>query len=115
MNDLLSTTDLAQWTAWKHALVDITDLDRDALHIYAGVALQIAVALLTRRKLGDWLPWVAVAAVAIVVEVADVKAEYWHSLALQIGKSVHDVLNTLILPTCLLVLSRFRAQLFGRS
>lgn len=115
MNQLLATTDLAQWTAWKRVLVDIVDIDRDALHILAGVALQLVVAVLTRRKLGDWLPWLCVVALALAIEAADVRAEYWHSLALQLGESIHDVAVTMIVPTALLILSRRWPHLAGRS
>lgn len=91
------------------------DLDRDALHIYAAVGIQIAAAVLAKRRLGDWLPWLVVLCVACLVEVADVKAEWWHSFGLQLAKSVHDVLNTMILPSVLLVLSRRWPTLFGRG
>lgn len=106
---------MAQWTAWKGDLVGLTDLDRDALHIYAAVGIQIATALLAKRKLGDWLPWLVVLSVACLVEVADVKAEWWHSFGLQLAKAAHDVLNTMVLPSVLLVLSRRWPALFGRS
>lgn len=111
----MNMIDMAQWTAWKRDMVGVTDLDRDALHIYAGLAVQIATALLTRRKLGDWLPWLAVAAMAGAVEAADIYAEVWHSLALQIAKAVHDFVNTMIVPTLLLILSRRWPDLVGRS
>lgn len=109
------TIDVAQWLAWKRDLVGVTDLDRDALHIYACVAIQAGTAALTRRKLGDWLPWFAVLAVALVVEAADIYGEVWHSLVLQVGKSVHDVFNSMVLPTFLMVLSRRWPALIGRT
>lgn len=115
MNHLISLIDLAHWTAWKRDIVDVTELDRDALHIYAGVALQILVARLSRRKLGDWLPWLAVVVLAIGIEAADVRAEVWHSDILQAAASVHDFVNTMIMPTVLLILSRRWPDLTGRS
>lgn len=107
--------DLAQWTAWKRDLVGITDLDRDALHIYIGVGIQIAAAMLARRKLGDWLPWLVVLIVACLGEVADVNADWWPSPVMQIGKSVHDLVNTMIMPSLLMIASRRWPTLFGRS
>lgn len=107
--------DMAQWTAWKRDLVGLTDLDRDALHIYAGIAVQLAAAFVTRRKLGDWLPWLAVLAFAAVIEAADIYAEVWPSAVMQGGKAVHDIANTLIVPTVLLILSRRWPALLGRT
>lgn len=107
--------DFPQWPAWKGDIVGITDLDRDALHIYAGVGIQIATALLARRKLGDWVPWLVVLLVALLIEAGDVTTEHWHSLALQLGKSVHDVVNTMILPTALMFVARRWPGLLGRS
>lgn len=115
MNELIAGVDMTQWTAWKRDLVGLTDLDRDALHIYVGVIVQVAVAVLTRRKLGDWLPWLVVAAVAVLIEGADIYAEVWPSAVMQGGKAVHDIVNTLAIPTFLLVLSRRWPQLAGRG
>ncbi len=79
------------------------------------MGIQVATALLTRRRLGDWLPWLVVLLVGCMVEIADVEAEWWHSLGLQIAKSAHDLVNTMVLPTVLLIASRRRPTLFGRT
>lgn len=107
--------EMAQWTAWKRDLVGLTDLDRDALHIYTGLAIQLAAAFVTRRKLGDWLPWLAVLGVAIAIEAADIYAETWPSAVMQGGKAAHDLVNTMIVPTILLILSRRWPALWGRT
>lgn len=65
--------------------------------------------------MGDWLPWLVVLLVATLVEVGDVTTEFWHSLVLQLAKSVHDVINTMILPTVLLFVARRWPTLMGRS
>lgn len=107
---------MIDWLSWKREIVAATNLDRDALHIYAAVAVQIAAALIARRKLGDWLPWLAAAAVAFANEAADIWFEYWPTEhALQAAKALHDLVNTMILPTALLLLSRWRPDLAGRS
>lgn len=98
---------MAQWVAWKGDLVGLTDLDRDALHIYAGVVVQLGVALATRRGLGRRLPWVAALLVALIVEAADIYVEIWPSAVMQGGKAVHDLVNTMIVPTLLFIYTRF--------
>ena len=103
------------WLQIKLALAAASGLDRDAMHIYAGVLVQLAAALLLRRKLGDWLPWFVVLVVTAVGEVADVYVDIWPDHALQAGKAIHDFVNTLAVPTFLLLVSRYASGIVGRS
>lgn len=103
------------WLVLKRELGVLTGLDRDALHIYAAVAIQGGTALLLRRKLGDWLPWLAVAAIALLNEGADIYSDVWPDRALQASKTIHDLVNTMIMPTALMILSRVRPAFIGRS
>lgn len=105
----------ADWLLFKDELTRVTALSRDALHIYLGVAVHIAAALLLRRKLGDWTPWLIVLALALINEAADLWVEIWPQHAMQAAAAIHDVVNTMIVPTALLALSRWGRGLFGRS
>ena len=88
-------------------------LAKDALHIYGAVAIQIAAALLFRRSLGHWLPWFVVLLATILIEAGDMwfgeeaTVQQW-----QIDGAKHDILNTMVLPTVLLVLVRYVPSLF---
>ena len=88
-------------------------LAKDALHIYGAVAIQIAAALLFRRSLGHWLPWFVVRLAAMLIEAGDMwfgeeaTVQQW-----QIDGAKHDILNTMVLPTVLLVLVRYVPSLF---
>lgn len=103
------------WLQVKLALMAASGLDRDALHIYGGVFIQIVTALLLRRKLGDWLPWLVVLALTVAGEAADVYVDIWPDHALQAGKAIHDLVNTMAMPTLLLVLFRQSSTFAGRS
>ena len=105
----------ADWLLFKDELTRATALSRDALHIYLGVSVQFAAALLLRRKLGDWTPWLTVLAIALINEAADLWVEIWPEHAMQAAAAVHDIVNTMIMPTALLALSRWAPRLFGRS
>lgn len=109
---MLSTMD---WLVFKRELGAVTGLDRDALHVYAAVAIQSGAALVLRRKLGDWLPWLAVAAIALLNEGADIYSDVWPERALQASKTIHDLVNTMIMPTALMIISRVRPAFIGRS
>ncbi len=75
----------------KVAALALTGLPKDALHIYVGLAVFFAAALLSRRRVGKALPVVAVLAVALAGEAWDVvdrwaigqtadPAGHWHDL-----------------------------------
>ncbi len=87
--------------------------EKDALHIYAAVAIQIAAAILSRRSLGHLLPWLAVLGVALVNEALDVVLGQEQNLQpWQVVGGVHDLINTMVLPTLLLLLCRGAPGLF---
>ena len=96
----------------KNAIATWTDLERDALHIYAAILLQIGSAALLRRSLASPLPWLAVLAAALVNELLDVRRdgvfEDWERAA-----ALHDLWNSMLVPTILLLLARFAPGLLA--
>jgi hypothetical protein len=108
---------LMDWMGLKGLASDL-GLAKDALHIYAAVAIQIAAALLSRRSLAHWLPWTAVLLAELLNESGDMWfGEEAHIQQWQLDGAQHDILNTMILPTLLLLLSRYVPSLFreGRA
>lgn len=95
------------WIGLKAELVGLIGLDRDALHVYAAVAFQLVVAGVTRRSLASFAPWLAVAGVELVNESADYFLEVWPDRALQQAGGLHDLVNTMLMPTVLLIASRY--------
>jgi hypothetical protein len=100
----------------KQAIEGATGMTQDALHIYGAVLIQLGAAALSRRGVGHPLPWLCVLAVELVNEWADLRfapvvgaTELWAGL--------HDIWNTMLLPTVLLLLARTAPWLFrpGRS
>lgn len=91
-------------------------LEKDALHIYAALIIQISAAKLSRRSLGHALPWLWVLALELINELLDLGrgmepvVRPW-----QVVSGVHDIINTMILPTVLLMLCRRDPTLFQWS
>lgn len=90
----------------KLALVQLTGLSKDTLHVYVGLTVLFVSAALTRRKLSSMLPLLAVLFVAFLGELADLRDDltslgYWRWSA-----SIHDILNTVFWPAVLTVLAR---------
>jgi len=101
------------WITFKNELARLT-VEKDALHIYAALVVQVLAASLLKKPLSSWVPWLAVLAVALVNEAGDIlldetepQIRQW-----QIEGSIHDLVNTMLLPTFLLLLVRHRPILF---
>jgi cell shape-determining protein MreD len=101
------------WISIKNELARLT-VEKDALHIYAALVVQLAAAFLLRKPLGSWLPWLAVLAAAVANEAGDFLLDETESSIQQwqIDGSIHDLVNTMLLPTLLLLLVRYRPALF---
>lgn len=102
------------WEQIKAAISLWTELERDALHIYAAILLQIGSAVLLRRSLASPLPWLMVLAAALSNEVLDAwrdsMFEPWERAA-----ALHDLWNTMLLPTVMALLVRFAPRLLVRE
>jgi CHASE2 domain-containing sensor protein len=104
------------WFHFKEWLESTSGLDMDALHVHAGVLVQLLVALLARRSLRSPWPWLAVLAAAAANEAYDLFYETWPNRDTQWAESVKDLLNTIALPTLLLLVARFApALMVGRA
>ncbi len=97
------------WFEIKNWLEMETGLDRDSLHIYAGVGVQLIVALFLRRSLASPVPWFFVAAAALANEYYDYSfvPEPLHAEQIYVDEAISDIWNTLLLPSLLLVIARF--------
>ena len=65
------------WIAAKLWLVDVTGLEKDALHIYAGVAAQLLAAPFFARRLASPWPLLAVLLLTLANEAYDLVFEVW--------------------------------------
>jgi hypothetical protein len=102
------------WKVVKDMIAASTGLERDALHIYAALLVQVGTALVARKRIGHWLPWAMVLLLAVGNEWLDTYGdglvEQW-----EVDASLHDLWNTMLLPTLLLLLARFAPRLFAAS
>jgi len=99
------------WIEFKDYLSQITDLDQDALHIYAAVLIQIGAAALLRRSLASILPWLTVWAVLIVNEAIDLWLPGETVGQWQVIGGIQDSWNTMALPTLLWLLAYYAPAL----
>tara|TARA_R110000824_G_scaffold48175_11_gene136283 strand:+ start:1685 stop:2059 length:375 start_codon:yes stop_codon:yes gene_type:complete len=107
-----------QWFELKNWLELSTGLDRDSLHIYAGVGVQLVVALFFRRSLASPIPWLFVAMVASANEYYDyaLVPEEYHGSQEYYDEAIRDIWNTLLLPSMFLLIAKFWPNwLIGRA
>ncbi len=100
------------WVGLKLELARMP-LEKDALHIYAALIIQVVAAKLSRRSLGHLLPWLTVLGFELVNEAFDiVRGGEPRLMPWQVVSAAHDIINTMILPTVLMSLCRRTPTLF---
>lgn len=92
---------------FKVMMLEWSGLAKDALHIYAGLALFLIVRLIWRRKGGWVLAWLATLALACGVEWIDMLAEASNSAIQPDAAHWHDIWNTMFWPTILVLVGRW--------
>ena len=102
------------WEQVKAAISLWTELERDALHIYAAILVQIVAAAALRRSLASPWPWLIVLAAALFNEVLDITRDGIFE-DYERGAALHDLWNSMLVPTLLALLVRFAPRLFVRE
>jgi len=98
---------MSTFQSFKHELVHVAALSKDALHIYVGLAVFLLVVAVHRRGLRSGLAPLAVFVVALIGELLDLRDEMRHHEALKWGASLHDIANTCFWPLLLWLLGRY--------
>lgn len=88
---------------FKHLAINFTGLSKDALHVYAALAIFISVRLIWRWRGGWALSWLATLAVALAVEWLDMRMEAVESNLQPDASHWHDIWNSMVWPTVLML------------
>jgi hypothetical protein len=91
--------------------MEASDLSKDALHVYVGLAVMLLVVIVLKRSLADWRPLAAVAFASIAGEIWDVIDTFSHGRSPRWDANWKDVWNTMFWPTILFGLARFTSVL----
>lgn len=84
---------------WWLAVLPLT---KDAIHIYIGFVLLLIALIVFRRRLSSYQALIPGLLVSLVMEVFDLRDGY------SLGASVHDIINTNLLPFVLVTLARLQ-------
>lgn len=93
----------------KLGLVHVTGLEKDALHIYAGMGIYLLCLLVFRRFSVNRgvLALLVTTFIALLAEVLDIRDNIMSLGRLNLAASLHDIINTCLLPYTLFALSRW--------
>ena len=103
------------WISLKTFIEQSFAISHDALHVIAGVVLQLLLAAGLRRSMAHPTPWLIVLVLELVNELNDLHAGTWPDTARQAGEAVKDLSLTMFLPTLLLFLSRRYPRLMRKE
>ncbi len=102
----MSLSDVAQsWGMEKFRLSQMLGLSPDALHVHVSIMVMLCAAILWRRRMDHLLPWLTVLAIEFLNELLDLSVPANGENT--IHASLHDVYNTMFLPTLVLLCLRF--------
>ena len=101
------------WEQWKHFIETSVAFSHDALHVLVGVLVLLAAALVLRRPISSWRPWLVVLLLIFLNEFADLTFNRWPHPAVVRGESMRDFLLTMFLPTVLMFTVRWSPRLFA--
>jgi cell shape-determining protein MreD len=98
------------YNALKTELSDLLGISKDALHIHLGLGIFLIAALVFRRSLASWVPWLVLLAFELVNELIDIFHLHQGTISFDFAGSLKDVLNTMFWPTVVLVVARWRTH-----
>jgi hypothetical protein len=103
------------WFQLKQGISVFTGLHMDALHVHVGVLAQLFMAACMRRSVASPWPWLVLLVAVGANEWFDLAYEIWPNRDDQIAESIRDSWNTMLVPTLLLLASRFAPRLLVRT
>jgi hypothetical protein len=103
---------MGAWHQGKLFLEHSLTIDHDALHVIVGVLVWLVAALLLRRPITSWQPFLWCFAIVLWNETVDLWVEQWPDPGMQYGEGAKDLVLTILVPAILMVSARLRPDLF---
>jgi hypothetical protein len=105
-------------TSWHQAKLFVEHsvaIAHGTLHVILGVLIWLALALLMRRPVTSWYPWLWLLAIILWNETVDLWTERWPDPGQQYGEGFKDLMLTMLVPTIIMFAARTRPDLFRRG
>ncbi len=98
---------MSPFQEFKIFVIEISNLGKDALHIYVGLGVMLLVVILFKKSLADWRPLAAVAVASVAGEAWDLIDTFSHGGTPKLDGNWKDIWNTMFWPTIFFGLARF--------
>ena|SRR2546430_2155092 len=102
--------DLSKYDHLKTFIVTLLHLSKDATHIYVGFISLIAAVVLLRKPLTSSVVLLPGLLISFGIETFDVLVDFLESKPIRWSASVHDVLNTNLIPVVLVALALWQRK-----
>lgn len=99
---------MSWYQQFKPILLDFFNLSKDAIHIHIGFFCLIIFLLISRRKLDSWIILIPGLFISILMEILDLRDDYVYTETLRFSASLHDLVNTNLIPFILVILAKRR-------
>ncbi len=103
---------MSAWHQGKLFLEYSLSVDHDALHVIAGMLVWLVAALLLRRPITSWAPFLWCLAITLWNETVDLWIEQWPDPGRQYGEGAKDLVLTMAVPAMLMAAAQLRPDLF---
>ena len=97
--------DLSKYDHLKNLIISILHLSKDATHIYIGFFSLIAAVVFLRKPLTSSVVLLPGLLISFGIEVLDLLVDYLESHSIRWGASIHDLMNTNLIPVLLVALA----------
>ena len=101
----------AYWHQGKLYIEHSVPIEHGTLHVILGVLAWLAIAIIARRAVSSWFPWLGLFALILWNEAADLWVERWPERGMQYTDGLKDIFLTMFVPTVLMVAFILRRQL----
>lgn len=108
------TTAMFSWHQCKLFIEHFVSIPHESIHVIAGVLVWLVFALVGRRPVTAWWPWLGIFVVILWNETVDLWMEQWPDPGQQYGEGAKDLFVTMIVPTIIMFAARLRPELFRR-
>lgn len=97
----------------KLIIIELLALSRDAIHIHVGFLALLLMLVFSRKKLHQWTVLIAPFVLSLLMECLDFWDDYLHLGRVNVAASLHDLLNTNLIPILLVIWARFERRRNG--
>lgn len=95
---------------FKIIIIKIVHLSKDAIHIHVGFFALMAMLLLSRKKLYQPIILLAPFILSLMMEALDIWGDINIGRRANIPASIHDLINTNLIPVCLLFWAKWNQR-----